>query len=235
MKKIILISTMVSLVILLVVGLGNADTFVITDTYLGDTTNFVDKDGTSSPDATITYNSRTNIAGDPGYEFSFTMNAHDPDATPTPGNPWGDKQVGDNFDHPGDNSGVVVGGGNLSTYDTYQMSFHNPNDSDWFMVNIYMNTGWTDAPWSETDNFYENTWTWVAPGQTVTLTIDLTGVVNLNHVSDIGFKVGSNYGDGDYLASGSFDVQVVPLPPSVLLLGSGLLGLSLLGFRRRRD
>jgi hypothetical protein len=32
-----------------------------------------------------------------------------------------------------------------------------------------------------------------------------------------------------------FDTGVVPLPPSVLLLGSGLLGLGLLGWRRRKE
>jgi len=31
----------------------------------------------------------------------------------------------------------------------------------------------------------------------------------------------------------AIDVPAVPLPPSVLLMGSGLLGMGLLGFRRK--
>jgi hypothetical protein len=41
----------------------------------------------------------------------------------------------------------------------------------------------------------------------------------------------SNYNDN----SGFIKTNVIPLPASILLLGSGMLGLGLLGFRRRRD
>ena len=77
------------------------------------------------------------------------------------------------------------------------------------MAALYMNTGWTDSPWLETNSYYQNgdgSVTWVGPGDTVTLTLDFedaafwngsgytTGstVALTNHVSDIGLKIGAN-------------------------------------------
>jgi hypothetical protein len=137
----------------------------------------------------------------------------------------------------------------VSAYDTYEMYFTNTSTTDWFMANLYINTGWTDAPWSHTNQYDENTWTWLAPGETAHLVMDLTTLGTITSggtglgddrrmwVSGIGFNIGSNAGSGDYYGD-DIDLQVdpVPIPPSVLLLGSGLLGLIGVGrfrFRKR--
>lgn len=81
----------------------------------------------------------------------------------------------------------------LSSYDGYALTLKNTDNTNW-LVNVYMNTGWTDAPWSETNHFYENSWTELAPGESATLMLDFAalGVVNTNHVTNIGFQVGGN-------------------------------------------
>jgi hypothetical protein len=104
------------------------------------------------------------------------------------------------------------------------------------MVNLFYNTGWTDDPPGEPDNRYQSTWTWVDPGQTVVLTLPFSGAVNLNHVTAIGFGVGlngpSSGAPDDYKGTGgTIETNGVPIPASVILLGSGLLGL--FGNRRK--
>ncbi len=195
--------------------------FTIYDADLLDTTNFVAHNGTG------VLNSRTDIAGDPGAEFNITFTGAD--------GTWQNIQIGDNFDLPTDNAGLNVAGiGSLSASDSYVMTIRNPNTSGAFMANIYMNTGWTDPPYNEVNNYYEATWTWVLPGQSVTLSLDLSGVTNLNHVTDIGFQIGTHMGSGDYaMPSGTaFDVQVVPIPAAGWLFGTGLIGL--IGLRRKK-
>jgi hypothetical protein len=85
----------------------------------------------------------------------------------------------------------------LSAYDGYTLSFLNTNQSSWF-VNIYFNTGWTDPPASEPDNFYENGWTELLPGVTTTLFIDfdVANPINLDHVTNIGFELLKRCGTG---------------------------------------
>jgi hypothetical protein len=135
-------------------------------------------------------------------------------------------------------------GGNLSAYSDFALSFYNNNDDKW-AVNIFINTGWTDAPWNETNQWAENTWTWFSPGETKTVTMSLAGVNNLNHVTNIGFQIGSdfignpshpNY-DIDYPSdTDHYDVIVSPIPePStIILLGFGFLGLAAYGWRRKK-
>jgi len=175
-------------------------------------------------------NSKTDIAGDPGYRFNITLT----------GSSWQDIQIGDGFDHPSNNAGFgilpgEVGSGgmlDLTGYSTYSMTIKNPNTSGWFMANIYLNTGWTDGG-LEPDNYYQNGWVWLGPGQQATLSVDLTSTVNLNHVSNIGLKIGSNMGTGDYaMPSGTaFNVDVIPAPAAVVL---GAIGLGLVGWIKRR-
>jgi hypothetical protein len=82
---------------------------------------------------------------------------------PSPAGTGGVQFAGNLSYNGGSGSGFATGGigypwptsppvSDLSTYDGVAMTFVNTNNSDW-LVNVYMNTGWTDAPYSETDNY----------------------------------------------------------------------------------
>jgi len=122
----------------------------------------------------------------------------------------------------------------LSAYDGYKPSFLNTNNSSWF-VNIYFNTGWTDPPASEPDNFYQNGWVELLPGVATTLSIDFSavGAINLNHVTNIGFEVGANMDEYPYWNPNNpsngdiyhIDVSQIPEPITLVLFGLGALAL----------
>ncbi len=126
---------------------------------------------------------------------------------------------------------------NLSGYTGYSLTFLNTNESIWF-VNLYMNTGWTDPPYSEQNNFYESTWVELLPNVSTTITLDFAGAVNLNHVTNIGFQVGANMDayPQNNLSNPSnpddyhIDVSPIPEPATLLMLGLG----SLLLIRRKK-
>jgi 7,8-dihydro-6-hydroxymethylpterin-pyrophosphokinase len=203
----------VAVVVLSISGVASAALWEIQDAGLQDTTNFVD---TGMGSAASVLNSRSDIAGDPGTRYNITLT----------GSGWQDITIGDDFDLPNPKSGLVAAtgnSGNLSGYAGYAMTIHNPG-TDAFMVAISMNTGWTDM--GETDRYYQNgdgSVTWVGPGDTVTLTLDFGNaalwsagwtsgntVQNLNHVTNISIKIGSNVGNSGEAQSGvAFDVDVV--------------------------
>ncbi len=160
--------------------------------------------------------------------------------------------IGDSFDYDDsgyyDNAGFGIssmpidggGLGDLSGYDSYALRFHNPNTRP-IHVNLFMNTGWTDPPVNEPNKFYENGWTWLNPGATATLTLDFTteGVINDNHVSNIGFQAALPGPSPDYnWASGtgefSVNVAVVPEPISSILFVIGGTILTGLHYWKRR-
>lgn len=158
---------------------------------------------------------------------------------------WGDVQIGRDATIEGAGSPYYSGSwADLSIYDTYELNITNTSATDWFSANIYLNTGWTDSPYNETDYYYQNGWTWVAPGSTVHLVLDFDTAMtfgghdldNLGHVSSLGFNIGTNVGTGDYYGDDlDGKANPVPIPTSVLLLGSGLLGMIGVGFRRRKS
>jgi hypothetical protein len=140
---------------------------------------------------------------------------------------------------------------NLSGYTGYALNFLNTNNSTWF-VNVFMNTGWTDSPYSETDRYYENGWVALLPGVSTTVTLNFSSanlyiggayqgvdaVVNANHVSNIGFEIGANMDEFPFTAGENnpsngdvfhIDVSQIPEPATMCLLGLGAVAL-----RRRK-
>ena len=81
-----------------------------------------------------------------------------------------------------------------------------------------MNTGFTDPPFSEPDNFYQTGFVPLAPNTSIFLVLDFTalGVINRNHTTNLGFQVG-----GELVGTNPDTFQIlvnaVPEPTSALL------------------
>ena len=73
-------------------------------------------------------------------------------------------------------------------------------------------------------------------GSPPTLTSTYWAVHSVYTVIDATSGLASDYDTGVFIPTAlwTYSVAAVPLPPSALLLGSGLLGLGLLGYRRKR-
>jgi hypothetical protein len=87
----------------------------------------------------------------------------------------------------------VLGTADLSNFEGYALSLTNADDRSW-SVSLYLNTGLTDSPFSEPNNFYQTGFISLAPGESTTLVLDFNalGVLNRNHTTNLGFQVGGN-------------------------------------------
>jgi len=103
--------------------------------------------------------------------------------------------------------------------------FQNDNDDIWEVQLFYVHT---------TSGEYASAWTSLAgDGGSAYLSTGGPGTgLDLDDISDIGFRIRGDMLNGDYPSSGdAFHISLVPVPGAVLL---GLLGLGAAGWKLRK-
>jgi hypothetical protein len=127
------------------------------------------------------------------------------------GGPW-EIQIGDAYDTPASGAGMLgcyicpyqntmV---NWSAFSQFSLDVTNTSTTASLDAELIINTGATGI--GEPDNLYESGWVTIGPSATVTLLRDLTSVVNLNHVSNISFKLRSEEETVEVIVVGGEDV-----------------------------
>ncbi|OQX53282.1 MAG: hypothetical protein B5M53_07165 [Candidatus Cloacimonas sp. 4484_209] len=75
--------------------------------------------------------------------------------------------------------------GDFTGYSKYSLKFTNTGDCP-LVINLKMNTGWTNSPWGTParDTFWQNTWTSIGPGETKIVTLDFSSAEVYNAADD---------------------------------------------------
>jgi hypothetical protein len=116
-------------------------------------------------------------------------------AADSPGSGTWEIQIGDAYDTPTTGAGMLgcygfptsAGLLNWSGYTSFSMKFTNHNPFSGFSIQLIINTGATGS--GEPNNLYSTALTPVAPGGALSISMPLAGVANLNHVSNVSFKL----------------------------------------------